>query len=451
MNAELLMYAILAIIIVAIEATRARAAPYDALFLFNFSYFIYYVVAPIEVLIGGEEFTRQKWTFDHFGRGGTGVAAWVVASYVLVLLGYKLVPKFRSPIAAWHTSLSAWRWAGYSSLLLGLVALLFYSNAVGGIGVAISESSFIRAGVYEVSGAFLFAKHLIPMATVGVSFLLVARLDRLNGLRVGRCEVALWSFAIFVVVLLVGVVLSGRRTILIPLIIFFALWGDTSNRWHVRTGLVVGLVGVLVLSLWDAVGWGLRNLQFASQLAGRINSIRTIYILAMQPIADNYMHWVGIYNQRPPLWAFKDWLFWPGYLIPHAVLPVKLPSLLEQTTVLLKDKTLAETAGEPPGFQGYFFMSAGVPGLILGSMLFGAALKFAHEIFLPRTRSAREWLVYFSVVFGVTYFVRHGMLEFVLVDRVHWWLGFGVLGFWALVFGVRVATPMERVQPGGKA
>lgn len=441
MGSELLIYAALAAVIFTIETTRSRAAPYDALFFFNISYLIYFVVAPLHVLIGGESYTRQDWTFDQFGPGGLGAAAWLFASYVLVLLGYKSVPKFRPPFAAWRVAPSAWRWAGFSCVALGFAGFLFYSASVGGVGVAVSESSFIRAGVYQVSGPFLFAEHLVPTATVGISLLLVARLDSHEKGGVGKLELAFWWLAICSTVLFVGFVVSGRRTILIPLLIFFALWSNRAGRWHVRTGLVVGIVGMLVLSLWDVVGLGLPNLRFAGYLAERVHSFRTIYTLAWQPITDDYMHWVGIYNQHPPLWAFRDWFVWPGYLVPHAILPVKLPSLLGDATVLLTGKTLAETAGEPPGFAGYFYMSAGVPGLVIGSILFGILLRIAHLAFLPRGRSAKGWLIYVTILFGITYFVRHGMLKFVLLDRFHWWLGLGILAFWSFAFGVRIKSP----------
>lgn len=440
MVVEILVYATLAIAIVAIELSRARAAPYDALFLFNASYFVYFVLAPLHVLIGGKTFVRQSWTFEHYGGGGIGISVWLLASYILVLAGYAVVPRFRSPMAALNVRLAAWQWSGISALMVGLVAFLLYSYSVSGVGTALWQASYIRQRVYEVEGAFLFAKHLIPMAIAGVFLLLVYKYDQREGHRIAKRKLAVWFFLLIVTILAVALVLGGRRVVLIPLIVLFFLWSNTSGRWHLRSGLAFGLVGIVFLSLWDVVGWGLRDFQFEKYFSQRFDSLHILYAVAVQPLADSYIHWVGIFNQDTPVWAFRDWLVWPAYVLPSGLFPgIEIPSVIEYTTPIFTGKNLGEVAAEPPGFHGYFYMSAGFYGLVLGSVLFGMLLKTVHRVCLPRGNSAREWLVYIWVSFGMVYFVRHGMVEFVLTERFHWWLGLGILSFWALVFGIRIA------------
>jgi len=435
---EITLYLVLGVMIALVESLRRRQAPYDALFLFNTSYFLFFVIAPLHVIIGGGGFVRQAYVFDRFGSGGVEVGLWLVLSYVLVLVGYALLPRFESPLDLRNIKSGAWLGAGLSVLTLGLVGALLYSQAVGGIETALRQAAFIRQGTYEVQGTFLFAKHLVPLLIVGVLFFLVRRWDRVEASRYKEKALVLWLVAFFIAVVFVGLIVGGRRIVLFPMLVLFLVWSNKVGRGHVVSLAVLGLMGFLFLAIWDTISWGVRDFAFGEYISQRMGSAGVLYQMAFRPFADSYMHWVGMFNLDSPLWGFRDWLVWPAYIVPSGLYGgVEPPSVIGQTTMMLKGVPLDGTGGEPPGFHGYFYMSGGLLGVITGSIFFGIVMKGFHCLLLPKSKSAGAWLVYVWVVFGVIYFVRHGMVEFVLTERFHWWLGLAVLSVWGLALGVR--------------
>jgi hypothetical protein len=52
-------YIFLGITIVLAELLRKRRSLYDALVLLNATYFVYFVVAPLHVIVGGGDFVRE--------------------------------------------------------------------------------------------------------------------------------------------------------------------------------------------------------------------------------------------------------------------------------------------------------------------------------------------------------------------------------------------------------
>ena len=444
-------YLMLGLIIIAVELLRKRKAPYDALFFLNISYFIYFVLAPIHVLLGGADYMRYTPTYKSVGLGGIYESIWVVASYILIIFGYFLTPKIKNYFRIEKMPHVSWMMIIFSLFVIGFFCFFVYAKAVGGFTGAIREAVYIRMGVTEVTGNYVFVKHLIPVWQ-SMALLLLAltwnsnhnaqfRLPNIFGLK------TVFRFGIILFMFLPGLVLGGRRVLIFPVLLLFFLWGNIYKCLHIKTALCSVVGGLAFLAFWDAISFGMRDFDLSCFIMGRYESLSFMYKGAFKPLADPYMGWVGMYAHAPMGWGFKDLFLLPCYVIPNRLIPnVEVTSVIEITTEMLKGVDLDQTTGTPPGFHGYLYMSGGYLGLIVGSVFWGAVLKIISVLFFPRTQTPVGWLVYLWIVIGWVYLLRHGMMEFVLTERFHWWVALVLICFWGILFSGMQRQRSSRVR-----
>lgn len=431
-------YSILGIFIISIECFRKRNIPYDGFFLFNACYFLYFVIAPLHVIIGGEYFVRQTWIYEKIGPGGLGEALWILVSYILIVFGYFMTPSLKTSFGSKPFPRVVWALVVTSLFFIGSIAFIYYVKAAGGFLFSIQEAVFIRQGIVKINADYIFLKHLIPAWTAAALLLVAISWNNRNyfGARFikGRFLRVIFIIAVTVLMFLPGLILGGRRALAFPIVVLFFLWGNLEKRWHFKSAVLLFFIGFVFLAFWDALSFGFRDFAFNQYLKERAGSLLSIYANAFRPVADAYMHWVGMHANEPILWAFKDVVFLPFYLIPSRLVSwFDVTSVAEITTEMLKGISLGKTAAEPPGFHGYLYMSGGIFGLIVGSVFFGMLLKIAHCVFSPKLKTATGWLVYLWVVIGLVYLLRHGMIEFVLNERFHWWLALFLTIFWGVI------------------
>ena len=53
--------------------------------------------------------------------------------------------------------------------------------------------------------------------------------------------------------------------------------------------------------------------------------------------------------------------------------------------------------------------------------------KVLHSSFCPRTADPLGMTVYVWIMIGWAYFVRHGVFEFIITERFHWWFALAAL------------------------
>ena len=200
------------------------------------------------------------------------------------------------------------------------------------------------------------------------------------------------------------------------------VYSNYKKKWSFKyvSGFVVFFCFVAVF--WNAISFGIRDANFSQYLSGRYSSLRSVYASLCRPLADPYMGWVGISNMEVAWLGFADLITAPLQLLPgQLIAKTNDISLLNYTTVCLKGLDRTYTAEAPPGFIGYFYLNCGYIGIVFGGIVFGMLGKVLHNLFLPRLRDPVGLVIYTWMVFSWAYFLRHGMFEFILTERFHWW------------------------------
>ncbi|MBK1670990.1 hypothetical protein CKO28_23565 [Rhodovibrio sodomensis] len=440
---QICVYITLGLLILMVELGRPRPFPYDILTLFNLSYFLYFVVAPLHLILGGSAYTRQDWIFHAHGAGSISIALWIFVSYILVILGYIVTPHVQSLNKTGTLDPLVWRIAAAVSFSLGVLGFVAYAAVVGSVSAAILKASFIRQGTVEVSGGLFFMKHFISMLISGTFFLFVVAHERRQKAHLDFSFALKWIAVFFVVVVFVGLVEQGRRVVLFPIVVLFLLLSNYYTRWNGRALLALFPVSIGVMVFWDVFGWILGGEVHLDRLYDRVATLGYAYQMAFRPMADAYIHWVKMIHYDGELWAFQDFLSWPLHLVPGSLVgPVSVPTVLEHTTWFIRGMSNQDIAGEPPAFHGYFYMSGGVPGLLIGSAAYGTVLRILHGLTRPSPSTLGSHLVYLWIAIGAVYFVRHGMFLSIILERFHWWVGLALV----LIVGLMIRTGRSAAQ-----
>jgi hypothetical protein len=157
------IYVLLGLAIVAAEALRFyRRGSIDALTFFNFFYFLFFVFAPINVLIFGDSVVRQKYTYDAYGQGDELTALSLLSCYLLFLMGYMARPSAGTRAASMATdvtySLNKAAWLSAMFFFIGVMAMSFTVFQVGGLLEVLREAMRIRSGEYSFESRFVFVR-----------------------------------------------------------------------------------------------------------------------------------------------------------------------------------------------------------------------------------------------------------------------------------------------------
>jgi hypothetical protein len=290
-------------------------------------------------------------------------------------------------------------------------------------------------GVFKVEGPWLFFKHFIPL--FGSSFVIALSLFLREQYNARLIPVRyLIILPVFFILFIYGaILLGGRRVLLFPLVSIFFIFSNFKRRWCIKQLLFLFILFATILIFWDAINFGIKDANFSTYLEGRYASLMNAYAALWRPLADPYMGWVGLSHLPSPWLLFTDWLSAPFQLLPSGLFGEVLSnSLLADTTETLKGAPLGETAGIPPGFIGYLYLNGGYWGIIFGSLTYGQIGRVLHNYLYPRLSDPVGWTIYVWVIMSWAYFIRHGMLAFILSERFHWWLSLSVFLF---ILGLR--------------
>lgn len=129
------LYLALGVLIAAVEIQRMRARrPFNALSLFNGAYFLFFVFAPLNVLVLGEAGVRQKYAYQTWSHGDIWTALALMLSYVLFVLGYHRRGKSEPGVGvgAGPHAIRTVFWLIGGFFLLGGMALAYHVSLMGG-------------------------------------------------------------------------------------------------------------------------------------------------------------------------------------------------------------------------------------------------------------------------------------------------------------------------------
>jgi oligosaccharide repeat unit polymerase len=373
-------------------------------FLFVVSLSAYGLATPYEIL-----FNPVYVQFPAGSLYGSNVIAmWLmVLALICVFVGSNIgirerVVRTRNSHLEYRLDENLLLWVALVLILVGLVGMVFYARAFGGIAGFVNQPTYVgRYPQAEGYGFFLALVWQFPLALL----LLSSTIKRL------------WSLRTFVVVgwlgfyLLFSLISGARRDILIPLIALIVLIHYTRYRIPARFLIGSGLVIFVVLTIQ---GWA-RNIDFMTN--PRQALICTLDSLSPRWFSPGSSEWSYQFNVLAYLVEHvpADYPHRPTYL--EAILAT-LPSFIVHDRPVTPSQwitrlTYPEYAERGGGFAfsavGEAYLNFGVPGIVIGFLLVGMIVDMLEGL------SLRPNLT-FVICFGLI--LVGGLLQFPRQDLV---------------------------------
>jgi len=430
------IYALLGLTIASIEVFRfSRQRRIDAVTFFNLYYFLFFVFAPINVILFGEAVVRQKYAYYAFGHGDEVTALCLLLAYLLFVLGFSVNPSLGKWSALKTRAVETYsvRHAARIAVVffvIGSLAMAYNVAQVGGLLEVIRQAPNIRSGEFMFESRFVFIRQFLSFLSCAfILFLAVYLGKKINHARVTAADRAA-LFVMAIAFFYYALAAAGRREFIYPVLLYYLVSASAGHRIGLKGAAVVMLVllaGLVSTSLAISALLGVdRIAPYADEVLG------VAYLNTVQGIADSFIHFVGM--QHAPLWEF-------GFLTDLVELPLQLvPSRLfefdrgrgmfgETTRFLLGEGLADDLSGEEaPGLHGYLLVNFGYPGMFLLFFFLGAAYRWLHNVFEPAERTdAVGWLFYWWVFFGFLVLFREGVIALVIKQHASWWLAIGLL------------------------
>ena len=434
------LYLVTSLAILAVEFLRSKRVAVDALTLINLLYFLMYCFVPLNINILGEDAFRQRNALLAFGPGDEFHATVILVAYLLILAGY--FASARGGVLNGKVSLDfgprSVRTVSIVLLILGLVGFGVRLAEVGSIYDTLIYSAVIRVGDITIDSKFAFTWIFLGAPLAGLMLLWASQYDsRLNAL--SKDPPSGWNKAILVLyAILAGlcyVAASGRRDLLIVPLLMLFVHANVRNRLPVRWLVLLGLFGFVLLSYAPPLMFGLAYGDLDRTFGGDwLGPLQAAYQVTVQILGDGYIHWVG--TSTVPVGKmgfFEDLANLPSKFLPSRLLGFERSrDILGDTSTLFNGIDLRGFAApgedEPPGFFGYFFLNLGLAGVILGAFAYGLVAGLITRLLSPSDpRKSVAWLMYWWVAFAWCGFLRDGYLEFILKERLAWWIALGLL------------------------
>ena len=442
----------LAVFIILFEVCRPRRVPFDFLFMFNISYLVYFAVAPMHILLGGAEYVPASMLAVHDDYLGArhhwnefALAMMVVAGYALVLVGYysRIARQAGLRVNIAFPSRNSLYFIAWLFGTIGVVALLIYGRQFDGVVDVILKGALIRGGIETSDSSVLFLMHFIQFANCA-SILLFAVLI---GKQPGESRAGLRLLFVLSVGLVILAILTvgARRSLVLYSASLYFIYANMTGRRRLDVLAMLAAAFLMLLMFGDQALIGLSA--GTADVVERVSSLATsgaafLYQAVWRDLTLPYVEFAGIvmrFDGWPRL--FMDVPLGILEAVPERLVPLELPALLvEESTELLSGQKLGDIVAIPTGFLGFGWYSGLLPGVILGSLLFGYIGGF-FESALRIVPGAAPAAVTLYVLAGFTwaYSIRIGIPGMVLNERFHWF----ALVFVLLVLS-RITVSRER-------
>ncbi len=431
----LFAYGSLGLVIFALELIRKRVVIYDYLLLFNVSFLLYFVAAPIHLLLGGEQFSAFPPLINiHFlhadsaSRAFQALTIWV--AWLCVILGYLV--GFRLPgrliVRIRPSGSMSLPVMGLLMALVGAAALVGYGSQYGDIWYAIKAGAIIRAGAVSSGSEVLFLKKFILLPQIGFLILIVSYLT-LGSRRLRTLMIFL--AAVLLPLCVAGLLADGsRRGWIIFALSVFLLVANQRGKHFAAPLLFMILAAGIWLVVGDLVAISLAGDQggivtgISAMMAKGGETLPVLYAALWKDFSLPFTEAVVIidrFSETPR--AFADILLTIPEMIPERILAVPLPErLADHSTFLITGIPTPLIAEVPPGFIGFFWYSGYLPGVIVGGLFYGALGGAAARVLRPEATldSGIRMLLFVLVGFLWAYFVRVGVPYMIVGAQFHW-------------------------------
>lgn len=434
------LYFALGVLIVAVELRRMRAAqPINALTLFNAAYFLFYVFAPLNVLVFGGDAVRQKYAYRTWSHGDYWTAFALILSYAVFVLGYSRRSRVKRLSLAGGNVIRTAFWLIVSFSVLGSIALAYHISLVGGVVETLQFAPALRTGEFQLTGKALFVRQFTYFVSTAFMLTWAVCIDA-TGSNLGSsghtmrdwCRFILFTLGL--VFLYYSLSTYGRREFLYPIGICFIIWltaGQRRSRWGFGWLLILCVLWFSAYSIIIPTASQPATSQPAtSQSAAAF--LRGVYFGTTQGLGDSFMHFVAA--QHASLWQFgflSDLWEIPAEFLQSKMLGFDRPrGMFGETSEFILGRPLetGRSGEEPLGLNGYLLVNFSYLGMLLLFYLMGMGYRMLDAALRPpKGGPAIGWLVFLWTIVGVLEFFREGALILVLKPRFSWWVAIGIL------------------------
>ncbi|TFG53000.1 MAG: hypothetical protein E4H37_04455 [Gemmatimonadales bacterium] len=391
----------------------------------------YFQYADLESFRG----TGWFWIFRHPFGGETFALAVAVAfvGYGALLAGYVLVRSLPRSLAQNLITLGGAigertvAWVAHGLGLVGLLSLTIYTVSIGGLGPLILQASAFRTDLPPIVTPYAFLKTIAPLA-ISAALLFRALSVGARSARLRR-RAALFFWIYFVVSMAILIHQAGRFPLAAFLLIFPVARVVRTDRLQLGTPiLAAAMMLVLILVGKQAFQAGLDPGAFGRWITdlrdGTASIVRTVLVEFSFPVVTLSNATVDVPALVPFRW-FYDFPLALEYLVPQRLLGVVHP----QTVSMINSQIFNSYGAVPVDLFSLGYFSAGLPGVILITALFGALLA-SFERLLPATsdplgailRVAWMFFLGLRVLYGDPQLVWYSGLHLIVVSSLLVWL-----------------------------
>ena len=440
----LYIYLLLGIVIVALEVRRHRAGnAIDAMTVFNCSYFVLFVFAPINVIWLGVDVVRQQYAYDTFGPGDANTALALLFSYLLFCLGYWAKSSKRVPSAV-HGPRDCFPLKGSAQVakiifFLGVLTTAIYVIQIGGVFQAIANASEVRSGELIIESKYIGYRHFAQFSADALVLFFAVVIGKKAKKATITARDKVFLLCAFVFFVFYALSTGGRRPFIYPIILAFLVYASVGGR--VKKVAVVAFALIFVIAglgaMVSAVG-SVDNLPELVELSRNDKNaswpalLELAYDNASQGLADSFIHFVGA--QKASLWQFgflTDIVNLPRDFFPSQLLGFERSrEMSQEVTEFFLGHALDDgmSGEEMLGLHGYLLVNFGYVGMFALFFLLGSFYKWIHIRLKPvESKDAVGWLVYWWVVLAFFVYFREGGLILVLKQQLTWWVTIALL------------------------
>lgn len=439
-----LILTIFGLMIVCFELFRSRRIIFDFLFFWNIFFLIIYVVAPLHLIIGGSDFAHPYYFYalDNYNMANPMVLLIIIASYIFFLFGYY----WRCPAQVGRRFKIALRMN--NSFLLGIaiilvfisvVAINIYSNEYGGIQSTLSYSSLIRSG--DVSGgAYVFFKHFTFFSLIASFIIFSLVLNKGNF----PPKVILFPLLIFCLFLSFFVLIlnSGRGDVINFLIVFYlsaVLYRGRQLSLHYF--LLIFFIFIMLALFGDDFFNALYSgkeilIKSINKFNIETSFLSYIYKETWSIFSFPYISLVASIAQSTTYTArcFIDIVYGIISFIPERLTNIPVSNKVEELSFLNTYLvTNIRIRMIPCGLIAFFWYSGYLPGVLLGSFIYGAIYRFLFELLWRNLNHPLFYILFVHVGYTLARFLMIGE-PYILFRGEFTWLAFIII----ILLGSRV-------------
>jgi oligosaccharide repeat unit polymerase len=413
------------IILFELKKIRKRGT-FDYLSYINIMYFIVFVLAPINLLINKQSVRHFLQTYDF----STVILSVVIIyfAYLLILIGYRIETKGKERKDVF--SIDGFNQDAVNRVLknlcvvffvIGIGSFLLYAKIYGGIIELYEKSDFIRSGYVENNG-FVFLKNFHPYVLLSswilFSFLLLKKANKL----------ILWILSILLLIIAMAILFSnaGRLELVYAVLPVFLSPYVIKKR---LPPVSLSLVFIMLSIFWFVVGDMIFSLiSYGVSIQPLEHKDISFYFYSfLSEFTHPYESLIIALSKVPiemSMRFFGDFLYGLISLIPERLLGISVPDTIASYNTYFLEGKFESTV--PPGLLALLFYSFMIPGIMIGSLLFGI-FAGKTEKFLAKLEYIHPFFGFIKTAVGITFafFIMSG--EPRVYVQTWFWLFSGLL------------------------